>query len=432
MASDEHAPSPIPRARPTAPAGATAAAPEAPWGRVDETGTVYVREGDGERAVGQYPDGTPEEALAYFQRKFSDLAGQVTLLEQRATRGAPAADIAKAVASLSESVTGANAVGNLEALHARLAALGGTVTELTEKQQEETRAAVEAAIIERAAIVSEAEALAAQDPAKAQWKIVSASLDELFQRWQKHQQEGPRLPKNESNELWKRFRAARATIDTHRKAFFAELDSTHRDARSRKQELVSKAEALVPKGSDGVSAYRTLLDDWKLAGRAGKKFDDALWAKFKAAGDAIYAAKSEIDARDNEEFEANLALKLELLAEAEPLLTVTDRAKAREALLSIQRRWDKIGKVPRDKVKTVEDRLRKVETAVRKLDEDHWQRTDPEKQARSQGLASQLHEAIARLENELADAKASGDKKKVAEAQEALDARKVWLNALGS
>ena len=39
----------------------------APWGRVDETGTVYVREAAGERVVGQYPDGTPEEALAYFR-----------------------------------------------------------------------------------------------------------------------------------------------------------------------------------------------------------------------------------------------------------------------------------------------------------------------------------------------------------------------------
>ena len=35
-----------------------------PWGRVDETGTVFVRESEGERAVGQYPDGSPEEALA--------------------------------------------------------------------------------------------------------------------------------------------------------------------------------------------------------------------------------------------------------------------------------------------------------------------------------------------------------------------------------
>jgi len=405
---------------------------QAPWGRVDETGTVYVREATGERVVGEYPDGTAEEALAYFERKFVELAGQVTLLEQRAKRGAPANDIAKAVATLSSTVAGANAVGNLAALQTRLEALGGAVSELTEKQSEEAKAAVTVALAERTALVVEAETLAAADPAKAQWKQVTATLDDIFARWQKHQQEGPRLPKNDSNELWKRFRAARSTIDQHRKAFFAELDSTHKDARTRKQDLVAKAEALVPKGIDGIPAYRALLDEWKLAGRAGKKIDDALWAKFKAAGDLLYSAKSEVDALDNVEFEANLALKLELLTEAEPLLNQTDRVKAKEALLSVQRRWDAIGKVPRDKVKPIEDRLRKVETAVRKLDEDHWQRSNPEKQARSQGLASQLNDAIARLEEELTEAKAKGDAKKVAAAEEALNARKIWLDALGS
>ena len=390
-----------------------------------------MREADGERAVGQYPDGTPEEALAYFERKYIELAGQVTLLEQRAKRGAPAADVAKAVRALSGNVTTANAVGDLAQLQVRLDALTSTVSELTEKQSEESKALVEAAIVERTALVVEAETLAAQDPAKAQWKQVTATLDDIFARWQKHQADGPRLPKNEGNDLWKRFRAARATIDTHRKAFFSELDSVHRDARSKKQALVEKAEALAPKGADGVPAYRTLLDEWKLAGRAGKKFDDALWAKFKAAGDALYSAKSEIDAQDNVEFEANLALKLELLTEAEPLLTETDRVKAKDAIISIQRRWDKIGKVPRDKVKVIEDRLRKVETAVRKLDEDHWQKSNPEKQARTDGFSSALLDAIAKLERELEDAKATGDKKKIAAAQEALDARKLWLGALG-
>jgi hypothetical protein len=403
---------------------------QAPWGRVDETGTVFVREADGERAVGQYPDGTPEEALAYFERKYSELAGQVTLLEQRAKGGAPAADIAKAVTSLSASISTANAVGDLAALATRLEALSGTVGELTEKQTEESKAAVAAAIVERTAIVEAVEALAAADPAKAQWKLVSAKLDELFAAWQKHQADGPRLPKNEGNALWKRFRDARSTIDGHRKAFFAELDSVHREARTRKQELAEKAEALIPKGADGIPAYRGLLDDWKLAGRAGKKLDDALWARFKAAGDALYSAKSEIDARDSEEFAGNLEAKLALLTEAEPILTETDRAKAKAALAGIQRKWEKIGKVPRDKVRTVEDRLRAIETAVRKLDEDHWNRTDPEKVARAEGFAGQLAEAIAKLERELEEAKAGGDKKKIADAQEALDARKAWLGTL--
>ncbi|MHA6668046.1 DUF349 domain-containing protein [Homoserinimonas sp. A447] len=402
------------------------------WGRVDSTGTVFVRDGDVEREVGQFPDGTPEEALAYFQRKYTDLAGQVTLLEQRIKRGTPAADIASTVDALRKTLETANAVGDLASLRARLDALGGAVGELTEKQLAENKAALDEAVAERTALVVEAEKLAARDPAKAQWKSVSAELDDIFARWQKHQQDGPRLPKAEGNELWKRFRAARTTIETHRKAFFAELDATHKQARNQKQELVEKAEALVPQGVAGIPAYRSLLEAWKASGRAGKKFDDALWAKFKAAGDALYSAKSEVDAKDNEEFSANLDLKLALLAEAEPLLTETDRSKARNALASIQTRWDQVGKVPRDKVKSVEDRLRKVETAVRKLDDEHWQKNNPERQARSEGLASQLHDAIAKLEEELAAARASGDAKRIAEAQEALDARKAWLGAIGS
>ncbi len=403
---------------------------QTPWGRVDDTGTVYVRDGDVERAVGQYPDGTPEEALAYFERKFAELSGQVTLLEQRIKRGTPPADVSKTVAALTATVREAKAVGNLEALRTRLEALAGTVTALSEKQTEENKALVAAALKEREALVVEAETLAAADPAKAQWKQVTATLDEIFERWQKHQAEGPRLPKEASNELWKRFRAARATIDTHRKAFFADLDSVHKDARATKQALVDRAQGLLAQGRDGVPAYRKLLDEWKAAGRAGKKVDDALWAKFKEAGDALYAAKSEIDSIDNAEFEANLQAKQALLVEAELLLSETDRVKAKEALLRIQAKWEKIGKVPRDKVRTVEDRLRAVETAVRKLDEEHWQKNNPERKVRAEGFAGQLAEAIDKLERELAAAKATGDAKKIAEAQDALDARKAWLSAL--
>jgi hypothetical protein len=402
-----------------------------PWGRVDDDGSVYVREAEGERLVGQYPDGTKEEALAYFERKYTDLAGQVTLLEQRAKRGAPATDIAKAVKSISASVEAANAVGDLAALKTRLEALSSTVSEITEKQSAEAQAEVAQAVVDRTAIVVEIETLAAHDPAKAQWKTVTSKIDELFGRWQKHQQEGPRIPRGEAQELWKRFREARTSLETQRKAFFSELDQVHRDARTRKQALVERAEALSERGSDGIPAYRDLLAEWKATGRAGKKYDDALWDRFKAAGDVLYSARGEVVAREEGEFGENLTAKLALLEEAEPLLKETDRLKAREALTSIQRRWDEIGKVPREQVKPVEDRLRKVEAAVRKLDEDHWQRNNPEKKARSEGLASQLTGAIEKLQREIDDATAAGDTRKVKELQEALDARKVWLDALG-
>ena len=55
------------------------------FGRVAEDGTVYVRTSAGEKAVGSYPGKSPEEALAYFVRKFEALASEVALTAARIT-----------------------------------------------------------------------------------------------------------------------------------------------------------------------------------------------------------------------------------------------------------------------------------------------------------------------------------------------------------
>ena len=44
-----------------------------PWGRVDADGTVYVRTAEGERVIGSWQAGSPEEALAFYRRKFEAL-----------------------------------------------------------------------------------------------------------------------------------------------------------------------------------------------------------------------------------------------------------------------------------------------------------------------------------------------------------------------
>lgn len=388
---------------------------------------MFVRIGDEERLVGEYPDATPEEALAYFERKFTDLEGQVSLLEQRAKGGAPASDLAKAAKHLLESIDAATAVGDLLALRARVEAAQGQVAELSEAQTEAQQAAVDAAIAERTAIVEAAEALAARDLERVQWKQLTAELTGLFERWQAHQASGPRIPKAAGDELWKRFRAARSTIDSARRAFYAQQDSTQKSARAAKVALIEQAEALAPRGSDGIPAYRGLLDAWKAAGRAGRKTDDQLWERFKAAGDVLYAAKAEVVAQEQTEYAGNLEARLELLTEAESILGLTDRRQARERLQDVQRRWEAIGRVPREQVKPTEDRLRRIEAHVRKLDEDHWVRSDPARQERSDGFAGQLEDSIAKLEDELREAEAAGDAARVAETTQALDTQRTWL-----
>ena len=90
-----------------------------PWGRVDETGTVYVRTPDGEKAVGSWQAGSPEEALAYFERKYEGLVVEIGLLERRVrTTDLPTKDAMTAIGHLREQVDEGHAVGDLAASYA--------------------------------------------------------------------------------------------------------------------------------------------------------------------------------------------------------------------------------------------------------------------------------------------------------------------------
>ncbi|GAA2181451.1 DUF349 domain-containing protein [Leucobacter tardus] len=404
---------------------------ETPWGRVDENRTVYVREGDTERAVGEFPDGTSEEALAYFTRKFADLEGQVTLLEQRIRRGTAPADVSDTVAKLQAQLVEPAAVGDLASLRDRVEKLSGRAEELTEKQRAEREAAKQEAAAQRESIVTEAERLAAQPESSIRWKETGQAFEQLFTDWQRAQKSGPQIPKSQADALWKRFRAARQSFDSARRAHFAQMDANNRDVKQRKERIIGAAEALAPKGADGIPAYRTLLDEWKAAGRASRKLDDQLWARFKAAGDVLFDAKKSIDAQADEEQVGNLAAKQALLDEAQPLLQESDHAVARKRLAEVQRRWDEIGRVPRESLREVEGRLRRIEDHVKGLEEEHWRRTNPETKARSEGLRGQLESSIAELEAQVNAARASGDRRALEEAEGALQTQQSWLAAIG-
>ena len=92
-------------------------AAEHPWGRVDADGTVYVRTAAGERVIGQWPGGDPQEAMALYVRRFEGLEIEVDLLEKRLTGGTLGPDDAeKAVTTVREQLTDAHALGDLASL----------------------------------------------------------------------------------------------------------------------------------------------------------------------------------------------------------------------------------------------------------------------------------------------------------------------------
>ena len=400
--------------------------------RVSEDGHVFVIIDGTEHPVGQYPDATTEEALAYFVRKHDEVVSSLMLLEQRVAAKAPSSDMNKTLDHLAATVAERAMVGDIAALESRIEAARTLVNELAaveRKANEELRVS-ELAV--REAIVAEAEALAALDPTTVQWKQGSNRMNDLFDAWKKAQKSGVRLGRNTEDTLWKRFRGARTTFDRHRRAYFSQLDATNAEAKAAKEALIVRAQELSNSTDWGTTAgeYRRLMDEWKASKRASRKDDDALWARFRAAQDVFFEARAATNAAIDEEFGANLIVKEALLVEAKALLPIKDLAATKKLLDSIRDRWEAAGKVPRADMQRVESSLRQVEDAVRSAEDDQWRRSNPETKARSNSMLTQLEDAIAGLEADLAKAQAKGVESKVKAAQEALDARRLWLETL--
>nr|WP_232014356.1 DUF349 domain-containing protein [Cellulomonas fimi] len=435
-------PRPVPHP-PASPAAVTPAAPVVPvpddsaeaahaatFGSVDDEGTVSVREAAGERVVGQFPGASREEALALYVRRFLDLQAKVAVFEARLTAtDLSVKEIDQTLARLTEELAEPAAVGDLDALRARLESLRGVAAERRAAAEAERAAAREAALVSRTAIVEQAEKIASTDPSRIQWRPAGEQLRVLLEQWKEAQRSGPRLDRPTEESLWKRFSHARTTFDRERRHFFAELESRNAGAKAAKEQLVAEAEKLQHSTEWGptAGAFRDLMARWKAAGRASRADDDALWSRFRAAQDTFFAARDAHSAATDTEFRANLEVKEALLAEAEAILPVRDLASAKQALRSIQDRWEAAGKVPRADVQRVEGRLRAVESAVRDADQAQWRRTNPETRARAEGAAAQLEQAIAGLEADLERAKSAGDARRIADAQAALDARRAWL-----
>ncbi|HZB51086.1 MAG TPA: DUF349 domain-containing protein [Mycobacteriales bacterium] len=388
------------------------------WGRVDTDGTVYVRTAAGERAIGSWYAGTPEEGLAHYARRYEDLATEVSLLESRLQSGAgdPKATLAQA-ATLRGSLDTAAVVGDLAELDVRLAALAEAAQDKVEQAGAAKAAARAAAAAAKEKLVLEAEELAQSS----QWKATGDRFRAIVEEWKAIRG----VDRKADEALWKRFAAARDAFTRRRGSHFAALDEQRGAARARKEQLVTEAEQLAESTEWGPTASRLkgLMAEWKAAGRASKEAEEQLWTRFRAAQDRFFSRRAETFSERDAEQLANQRIKETLIAEAEALDPGSDLKGAQARLRDIQERFDAVGHVPRDAMRTLDARMRAAEQRVREAADSEWRRGA----VSSNPLLDQLRDTVAKAEAQLAKARASGDPGRVAEAEAAVAARREWL-----
>lgn len=395
----------------------------ASFGRVDTDGTVFVRTPDGERAVGQVAGADPSEALAFYVRRYENLAVEVELLENRLKGGALTPDDArKRIAQVRTTVHDAAAVGDLAALEARLDALSPLVEAKNEErkaaraaQNEETRTAKEA-------MVAEAEKIAAGSD----WRGGVNRFRTLLDQWKAL----PRIDKATDDALWHRFSTARTTYTRRRKHQFAEQSAKRDEARTAKEAIIAEATPLADSTDWGQTSrdFRDLMQRWKAAGPAQREIDDKLWKQFRALQDRFFDARNAAQNAQDEEFHGNQVAKEALLDQFEPQIHPDqDLGRAKELYRELLDKWTEIGKVPRDAIRGLDNRLHKIEQAVRDREAAEWKRTDPQARELATDTARKIQAQIDDLTAKATKAEARGDAKKTREYRESIATYQTWL-----
>jgi hypothetical protein len=401
----------------------------AKFGRVGEDGTVYVITPTGDRAVGSYPGKSPEEALAYFVKKFEMAASEVALLAARIRSGAMVpSDALEAVNKLRSQISELNGVGDLETLAQSLEKIPALITEHegaykarkeAKNAERESRKSESAAVKEK--IVAEAESLVDS----VAWKVTTARLKVLLEEWKK----APRLDKKIDTDLWKRFSSSRNKFDKRRRTHFSKLDGEQKKVAATKEMIVKEAEDLA-KSKDWLNTaqkYKTLMDQWKAAGRGKKSADTVLWNRFKTAQDLFFTAKNADMKKRKGSMAENLAKREAMIVEFEALLPLSDFKTAKKKFYDLMGKWQKIGMTDRKKRASFDTRIKKVEDEIMEAERNFQRKSDPSAKAQANKVVESLAQAVDNYEKQAAKAEAAGQTAKAMIAREAAAARRDWL-----
>ena len=171
----------------------------------------------------------------------------------------------------------------------------------------------------------------------------------------------PPLPtKQDFEDVMRRLKDVQAAL-TPKVQELREADDWKRFANVAVQEqLCVRMEAL--KTSEDLEAaardVREMQEQWRASADVPRAQADALWRRFKAAHDEVWARCETHFASQAAERAGNLVKKTTLCEQAEALSDSTDWIKTSEALKALQAEWKVIGSVSRGREKAIWERFR--------------------------------------------------------------------------
>lgn len=170
---------------------------------------------------------------------------------------------------------------------------------------------------------------------------------------------GP-VPGAQNKTLWANYNALLDRYYDQRGIYFELKDLDRKKNLKIKEEICARAEALATNEDLKIAIVQLneLHEEYKHAGSVPRADQERLWTRFKTASDAVYVKRKEHFDQLKVEFEANYEKKLVLAQEAESYVEFTsdrisDWNKKTKEIQALQKKWEEIGGLPRDKAKVI-------------------------------------------------------------------------------
>ncbi len=190
------------------------------------------------------------------------------------------------------------------------------------------------------------------------WEAKTAELLNLQEQW-KQIGFGP---KKENEIVWKEFRSICDTFFNAKKEFNKSIDGVFKDAADKKRALIEEVKQINNSDDWKKTAEKivALQKKWKLIGSAGHRFENKLWAEFRAACDVFFTAREKHFEAQESSLVENLSLKNQLIEELEKYVVSEEKNTALADLKGFNERFMALGQVPIKEKNDVYNRFKKA------------------------------------------------------------------------
>ncbi len=190
-------------------------------------------------------------------------------------------------------------------------------------------------------------------------------LRDIETRWA----EVRKVPKDQGEELWKKFTSFRDPLRKRLNEFFAKRTAEQKEAKKKKEELIARAEGLVAavgEGTDwkkGADDFKNLQNEWRTFPSSGKHEKDLI-PRFKSPADRFFAARKTVMEERDKAFGANRETFESLVKRAEALAISTEWDKTTTEAKKLQAEWKSVGTIPMREREKLYARFHKAIDAV--------------------------------------------------------------------